>query len=144
MTEAVPTTHDQVPYAVKGAFKAIHGYTSRVLEAHGVHFGQHYLLMELFREDGQTVGGLTERLGVEGPTVVRTVQRMEATGLVRRQPDAADRRRVLVYLTPRGRELEAVVPGLLADVARQAVAGMSAAEVDALLHALATMRSNLA
>jgi DNA-binding MarR family transcriptional regulator len=144
VTEARQTTHEQVPFAVKGAFKAIHGYTSRVLEAHGVHFGQHYLLMELYREDGQTVGGLTERLGVEGPTVVKTVQRMEATGLVRRQADPADRRRVLVYLTPQGRELEAVVPDLLADVARQAVAGMSPAEVAALLRALSAIRANLA
>lgn len=135
--------HDEVPSALKGAFKAIHDHTSRLLEAHGVHFGQHYLLMELWREDGRTVGGLTERLGVEGPTVVRTVQRMETAGLVRREADPGDRRRVLVYLTPRGRDLEAVVPQLLRDVAQRAVKGFTEDEVDALLRMLATIRANL-
>ncbi|MGP4109383.1 MarR family winged helix-turn-helix transcriptional regulator [Streptomyces sp. 4N509B] len=133
----------QVTHAVKSAFKAVYASTSRMLEEHGLHFGQHYLLLELWREDGQTVGGLTERLGVEGPTVVRTVRRMQSAGFVRREPDPADRRRVLVFLTERGRELEAVVPAGLESVARQAVAGLTTAEVDALLHTLTRVSSNL-
>lgn len=128
---------------LKGAFRAMYERTSRMLERHGLHFGQHYLLLELFREDGQTVGGLTERLGVEGPTVVRTVRRMEAAGFLRREPDPDDRRRVLVYLTERGRALEHVLPEELAEIDRAAVAGMSQPEVDALLDTLTRIRSNL-
>jgi DNA-binding MarR family transcriptional regulator len=71
---------------------------------------------------------LAGRIGIEVPTLVRTLTRMEAAGLLRRESDPADGRRAIVRLTDRGRELEEVVPGILADVTAQATAGMSEAE----------------
>jgi MarR family transcriptional regulator, organic hydroperoxide resistance regulator len=86
---------------------------------------------------------LATRIGVEVPTIVRTVSRMEAAGLLRREPDPADGRRVIVRLTPRGRELEQVVPVILAEVTEIATAGMSGAEREELLRLLRTLRENL-
>jgi DNA-binding MarR family transcriptional regulator len=68
---------------------------------------------------------------------------MEASGLVRREADPADRRRVIVRLTPRGRELERVVPGILAEVTEQATAGMSPGEREQLVRLLLELRTNL-
>jgi MarR family transcriptional regulator for hemolysin len=48
---------------------------------------------------------LARHLDVEGPTVVRRVDRLEGDGLVRRTPVATDRRSVTVELTPEGRAL---------------------------------------
>jgi MarR family transcriptional regulator, organic hydroperoxide resistance regulator len=129
--------------AVAKAFKGINAELSRRLEPHGVHPGQDYLLDELWREDGQTLGALAARIGVEVPTAVRTVSRMEAAGLLRREPDPADGRRVLVRLTARGRALEGVVPPILAEVTERATTGMSAAERDELLRLLRDLRENL-
>jgi MarR family transcriptional regulator, organic hydroperoxide resistance regulator len=129
--------------AVAKAFKGINAELSRRLEPHGVHPGQDYLLDELWHEDGQTVGALAARIGVEVPTAVRTVSRMEAAGLLRREPDPADGRRVIVRLTARGRELERIVPQILADVTERATAGMSEAEREQLLRLLRDLRENL-
>jgi len=129
--------------AVAKAFKAINAKLARRLEPHGVHPGQDYLLDQLWREDGQPVGVLAERIGIEVPTLVRTVTRMEAAGLVRREPDPADGRRVIVRLTARGRELEQVVPAILAEVTALATADMSGDERDQLLRLLRQLRENL-
>ena len=49
------------------------------------------------------------------PTVSKLLERMERQGLVRREPDAEDRRRIVVSLSPRGR----AVAGPLIEAARE-------------------------
>jgi DNA-binding MarR family transcriptional regulator len=129
--------------ALAKAFKGVNAELGRRLEPHGVHPGQDYVLDELWREDGQPVGVLAGRIGIEVPTLVRTLTRMEAAGLLRREADPADGRRAIVRLTDRGRELEEVVPGILAEVTERATAGMSEAERRRLLTLLRDLRQNL-
>lgn len=50
-------------------------------------------------------GRVAELLGVEGPTLVRLLDRMEKEGWVRRQPSETDRRVKLVALTDQARPL---------------------------------------
>jgi DNA-binding MarR family transcriptional regulator len=126
-----------------GSFKLSRARLQRELEEHGVHAGQDYLLEVLWDEDGLSVGEIAERLAIEVPTVVRTAQRMQAAGLVRREPDPADRRRSRIVLTARGRELEPVVRGALRDVTRTATRGLTAAERTQLLDLLRRVRANL-
>ena len=130
--------------ALAKAFKGVNAELGRRLEPHGVHPGQDYVLDELWHRDGQPVGVLAGRIGIEVPTLVRTLTRMEAAGLVRREADPADGRRAIVRLTARGRELEEVVPAILADVTEQATAGMSRSQREQLLRLLGELRANLA
>jgi MarR family transcriptional regulator, organic hydroperoxide resistance regulator len=129
--------------ALAKAFKGVNAELGRRLEPHGVHPGQDYVLDELWRQDGQPVGVLAGRIGIEVPTLVRTLSRMEAAGLLRREADPADGRRAIVRLTERGRELEQVVPAILAEVTEQATAGMSETEREQLLRLLRDLRGNL-
>jgi MarR family transcriptional regulator for hemolysin len=48
---------------------------------------------------------LAQRIAIEGPTLVRHLDRLEAEGLVQRRRDDADRRVVRVVVTPAGRAL---------------------------------------
>ena len=129
--------------ALAKAFKGVNAELGRRLEPHGVHPGQDYVLDELWHEDGQPVGVLAGRVGIEVPTLVRTLTRMEAAGLLRRETDPADGRRAIVRLTDRGQELEEVVPAILAEVTERAAAGMSEAEREQLLRLLRDLRANL-
>jgi DNA-binding MarR family transcriptional regulator len=52
-----------------------------------------------------TVGRLAEAERVRPPTMTRTVQGLEAAGLVRRDPDATDGRMVRISATARGVEV---------------------------------------
>lgn len=102
------------------------------LQAHGSAFGQWPILVMLWHEDGLPQRELSRRIGVEAPTLTRTIDRMERDGHVRRKRNPKDRREVLVYLTPQGRALEsALVPESLA-VSRLAAEGLSPQEVETL------------
>jgi DNA-binding MarR family transcriptional regulator len=132
-----------LPRLLALAFKACRAQVQRRLEAHGMHAGQDYLLDVLSEQDGLSVGEIAERLGVEVPTVVRTVQRMEAAGIVAREPDPRDRRRSRIVLTARGREVEPAVHAALDDVTKTATRGFSREEREQLRSLLERVRANL-
>ena len=56
-------------------------------------------LVELWQDDGLRCGDLADRLGVEPPTVTRTLRRLESCGLVERRADPEDARSLRVYLS---------------------------------------------
>ena len=110
---------------------------------HGVHEGQQYVLRCLWREDGLSPGEVARRLGLATPTVTRAATRMEATGLLRREPHPSDRRLVRLRLTDRGRELEKIIDEQTNQLTERALATLSAAERESLVRALHEIRRNL-
>ncbi len=82
-----------------------------------------------------TLGRLAEAERVRPPTMTRTVQGLEAAGLVRRQADPSDRRAVLLSATAKGsRTLHAArrrrverLAGVLADLPARDVRRLEAA-----------------
>jgi MarR family transcriptional regulator, transcriptional regulator for hemolysin len=77
---------------------------------------------------------LANQLGVEGPTVVATADRLESAGLIVRTPSDSDRRVKLIVLTGAGRALYARVRAeadafrhtMLSDVDKKALATATA------------------
>jgi len=110
---------------------------------HGVHEGQQYVLRCLWRDDGLSPGEIARRLGIATPTVTRAATRMEATGLLRREPHPSDRRLVRLRLTDRGRELEKIIDEQTNQLTERALATLGAAERDSLVRALHEIRRNL-
>jgi DNA-binding MarR family transcriptional regulator len=62
-------------------------------------------LAAIDRHGPVTLGALADHEQVAPPSVSRVVAKIEADGLVTRQPDPADRRVTKVALTPKGRAL---------------------------------------
>ena len=71
----------------------------------GLYAAQEFVLFLLWEEDGLSQSQLAARLKLELPTITKSVQRMERTGLVRRSVDEQDTRISRVYLTEAGRAL---------------------------------------
>lgn len=111
----------------------------RLLE-HGVYAGQHAILGCLWEQDGLTPGQLARRLGLETPTVTRTVQRMSAAGLVTRCGDDTDRRLVRVYLTPKGRSLRRIIPRILNQVRSEVFSDLTIRDQATLAQLLSRVR----
>lgn len=82
------------------------------VKARGIAIPVWRVLAVLKDTTGVTVGELAARCLANQPTITKTVDRMQAQGLVARMADAGDRRRVRVRLTPAG---EALVDELIAD-----------------------------
>jgi DNA-binding MarR family transcriptional regulator len=97
------------------------------------------LLEVLWEDDGLTPGELAGRLQIAVPTVVKSVNRMAATGLLARRPDPADARLVRVYLTEHGRAVRGAIERERDDLERRAVATLTGAEHTAVLSALRKM-----
>jgi MarR family transcriptional regulator, organic hydroperoxide resistance regulator len=110
---------------------------------HGVHEGQQFVLRCLWAEDGLTPGEVAKRLGLATPTVTRATTRMQAAGLLRREPYPGDRRMVRLRLTGRGRALEEVIDAEMDQLTDRALATFTSAEREALVRALHDIRRNL-
>lgn len=81
------------------------GFSDEQARAVGLEPRQHQLLLAvrgLPDELRPTIGTLAERLVVKHHSLVEMIDRLEAIGLVRREPDKTDKRVVLVRITPRG------------------------------------------
>jgi DNA-binding MarR family transcriptional regulator len=114
-----------------------------VFARHGVYEGQQFVLRRLWREDGLTPGQIARQLGLATPTVTRAATRMEAAGLLRREPHPTDGRLVRLVLTDRGRELERVIVPEMRALAEQTLAGFSVEERAELIKALRQVHRNL-
>ena len=116
----------------------------RRVKSLGLTRSQWWVLNHLFRGDGVTQTELAETMEIEKPTLGRLLDRLEAKGWVRREDDATDRRAWRVYLTdevgPAMRELRAVA----AELRRDALAGLSAAERERFVDTLLAIKANLA
>ncbi|HTT91929.1 MAG TPA: MarR family transcriptional regulator [Acidimicrobiales bacterium] len=110
---------------------------------HGVYEGQQYILRCLWEEDGLAPGEVARRLRISTPTVTRAGTRMEAAGLLRRQPHPKDRRLVRLVLTEKGRELEVVIGREMDQLTDRALADFTPAQRAAVIASLRKIQSNL-
>lgn len=74
---------------------------------------------------------LASRLGIETPTVVRLIDRMEGLDLVRREPDEHDRRQKYLAITPAGIALANEIESEVVAMREEMLAGFDAAELAA-------------
>ncbi|WP_374625177.1 MarR family winged helix-turn-helix transcriptional regulator [Devosia sp.] len=84
---------------------------------------------------------LADAVGIEGASLVRLIDELEASGLVRREPDPSDRRANVVSYTDEGRRVVGAVNEALMAVRREVFAGLPDADLDAALRVFAAIRA---
>jgi DNA-binding MarR family transcriptional regulator len=116
----------------------------RKLHPYGIYAGQNFLLDLLWNTpEDLTIGEIATRLHVEGESVTRTIGRMSRQGLIEKYPHPTDARQVLVRLTPKGRELQSVIPQLMAEVEKELLTNISDVERSLFMRLLQQMLYNL-
>ena len=98
----------------------------------------------LGRMEGCSQTELAAAIEVQPMTLGRQIDRLEHAQLVERRRDAADRRTIRLYLTPRSRPAVKSLQKISAQVAARATASMSATQRQLLLKMLEQVRANLA
>ncbi|MCJ8141433.1 MarR family transcriptional regulator [Ancylobacter sp. A5.8] len=78
-----------------------------LLEALGLTYPQYLVMLVLWEQPEQTVGGIADRLLLESSTLTPLLKRLEAMGLINRRRNPANERQLIVTLTGQGRELRA-------------------------------------
>lgn len=132
----------QVCFALYSASLAMTKLYKPLLDALGLTYPQYVALLALWERDGLTVSELGERLFLDSGTLTPLLKRLEAAGLVARQRDAQDERRVRITLTPEGRALRARAEDIPSCVMQSSQCDIS--ELRALTRQLTTLRDRLA
>ncbi|MHA7276315.1 MarR family winged helix-turn-helix transcriptional regulator [Arthrobacter sp. HLT1-21] len=109
----------------------------------GLSLGQEMLLKELFAKGPRTQSQLSTAACCEPPTITSAVKKMEANGLVTRSPSSADRRAMIVELTPTGEAVIADLERLWQELADETVAGLEHTELQNLIATLNDLANSL-
>jgi len=117
-------------------------YDRRIREL-GLTRSQWWVLTHVFRGAGMTQTELAEVLEIEKPTLGRLLDRLEAKGWIRRTHDARDRRIWRVHLTGEAEPALRTMRKLAAELRRDALAGLPAAERERFVDSLLAIKSNL-
>ena len=112
-------------YLLRDMSRRILQLTTEGLGQHGITLPQYFALRELWQRDGCTQRELANAVGILEPTMVATIDALEAAGLVARSRSTSDRRKTHVLLTERGHALRADALGLAARVLEIALEGVS-------------------
>lgn len=109
----------------------------------GLTRAQWWVLTHLYRSNGVSQTELAETLEIEKPTLGRLLDRLEAKGWVRREHDASDRRVWRVHLTDEVEPALRTMRTIAADLRRDALNGISAAERERFVDTLLAIKENL-
>ncbi len=86
---------------------------------------------------------IAERVGVEGPTVVRVLDGLERMGLIERRDQPADRRTKDVCLTPQASDILAEITRITEAFRQEMWAGVSDEDIAALERVITILQRNL-
>ncbi len=112
-----------------------------VLRRHGLTMWGYVVLLALRgrAEPVRTQAALADAIGADKTRIIGVLDELQGAGLIRREPDPADRRAHLLAITAEGRARRAAAQ---ADIQRQEdrlLGGLPAADRDAFLRALRTL-----
>jgi DNA-binding MarR family transcriptional regulator len=100
-----PKLDDFLCFAIYSTNLAVNRVYKPLLDELRLTYPQYIVLIALYDEDDQTVGGLGDKLFLDSSTLTPLLKRMEAVGHLTRQRDPEDERQVRVRLTPQGRKV---------------------------------------
>lgn len=86
---------------------------------------------------------LAALMSLDGSSVVRLLDNLEAAGLIKRREEASDRRAKAIFLTARGRTIASKVETAARRVRRDALAGLTDKDIETASRVLAHVCSAL-
>ena len=132
---------NQLCYSLYSASLAMTKLYKPLLEALGLTYPQYLVMLVLWETDGPTVSTVGERLSLDSGTLTPLLKRLEAAGWLTRQRSSADERRVHVWLSPAGKQLQAQAAHIPGCVVTQS--GLPLGELMALSQQIKKLRSAL-
>lgn len=137
------TPDQSVGFLMRKVLSSILSQADAQLSVHDVTYVQYLPLYKLMHcSECNTVAALSRELEIDAGAMTRSLDRLQAKGLVCRERSTTDRRVVHVALTDAGREVAAKVPGVLAEVLNGHLSDFSHGEWQQLLRLLQRMLAN--
>ena len=134
---------ESMGYLVRYAYRSFVKALAIELDAHDITTGQWSVLRVLWLEEGMSQVELAQRMLVEKASLTPVLEGMASERLIIRSRNSDDRRKVNIFLTPRGRRLKAMLLPSGRKINKRATRGMSAGEIGRLRNLLAKLTANL-
>ncbi len=134
---------ESIGYSVAMAYRALRKALDAELGHYGITFSQWQVLAGLALEGEISQVKLAELIGVEGPTLVRILDRMEQKGWIKRNVSSRDRRQKLITPTKKVEGVWKKMTECAHGVRNNAVKGISTKDVANLRRLLKKIRENL-
>ena len=107
-----------------------------VLHAHGISMWGYIVLTALVEQPVRTQAALAQAINADKSRIIGVLDELQERGLIRRQPDEADRRVHLLSLTPAGDRLRRSVEAGIRRREEEVLAVLAPGERDAFLESL--------
>ncbi len=128
---------------IKKANRLLVKKANELLKPHAITDAYTYFLMALYQQNGLTQSEMHKQIGIEQPTAVRTLDRMERDGLIERTPSLSDRRAIQINLTEKGRSYEKTIEQCAKELNQLALNDFTEEEQQTLKNLLIKLNNNL-
>jgi DNA-binding MarR family transcriptional regulator len=119
---------DSVSYLLAKLTIAHRNLLERSVTEVGLHSGQVFVLLELWKKDGQRQVDLAEKLNLAPPTVNKILGGLLDADFVDRAKYEDDARSTRIFLTEKGKEVKGALEEKWADLESQTIEGMTQTE----------------
>ena len=131
------TTQEQLGLTIGEVSRSWRAKLDERLRPLGLSQSRWMVLLHLSRRgDGVVQKDLAGWLGIEGPTLVRILDRMTADGWLERRESPTDRRAKTVHLTPQARGVIERINKVAAQLRGELLADIPAADLEACMRVL--------
>jgi len=107
-----------------------------VLHAHDISMWGYIVLTALVEQPIRTQAALAQAINADKSRIIGVLDDLQERGLIQRQPDAADRRVHLLWLTPAGNKLRQAVEAAIRVREDEVLAALAPADREAFLRSL--------
>lgn len=118
-------------------------YVAGELEKIGMRSSYRHVMRPLMENEYLTQLELVNITGLKAPTISITLRNMEREGIVRREKNDNDRRETHVFITEKGKEMNAKMLEALDRAEKLMLVGISEKEKETLIKILGKMKNNL-
>ena len=132
---------ETVSFALSRVSTAYRSALERHMDGVGLHGGQVFVLMELWKQDGQRQVDLAARIGVSTPTINKIILGLVNGGIVQRIRLENDARSTRIFLTDVGTALKEPVEAQWHELEENTVSGLTEAERLILFELLQKMKN---
>ena len=134
---------ESIGYSVARAYRALRMALDAKLARYGITFRQWQVLASLALEGEISQVKLAQLIGVEGPTLVRILDRMEQNGWINRNISPSDRRQKLITPTKKVENVWRKMTECAHGVRNNAIKGISNKDIANLRRLLEKISENL-
>src|SRR5215470_6217710 len=139
----MPPNNRELAFAINDVARLLRTYADHEARRFGMTRAKWAVLARLDRFEGLKQTELAEMLDLQPISLTRLLDGLADNGLIERRPDPDDRRAKRLFLTPAARPLLGRLTELGEDLMAVALAGLDAAQREALLATLSAVKENL-